>query len=44
MVAALAARVIKLEPPGGDPDRFLSPITEAMAVKTLAGKRAWSSI
>jgi crotonobetainyl-CoA:carnitine CoA-transferase CaiB-like acyl-CoA transferase len=40
MVAGLGARVIKLEPPGGDPGRFLAPITEAMAVKTLAGKES----
>jgi crotonobetainyl-CoA:carnitine CoA-transferase CaiB-like acyl-CoA transferase len=40
MVAALGAQVIKLEPPTGDPGRFLAPITEAMAVKTLAGKES----
>jgi crotonobetainyl-CoA:carnitine CoA-transferase CaiB-like acyl-CoA transferase len=40
MVAGLGARVIKLEPPGGDPGRFLAPITEAMSVKTLAGKES----
>jgi crotonobetainyl-CoA:carnitine CoA-transferase CaiB-like acyl-CoA transferase len=40
MVAGLGARVIKLEPPSGDPGRFLAPITEAMAVKTLAGKES----
>jgi crotonobetainyl-CoA:carnitine CoA-transferase CaiB-like acyl-CoA transferase len=40
MVAGLGARVIKLEPPTGDPGRFLAPITEAMAVKTLAGKES----
>jgi crotonobetainyl-CoA:carnitine CoA-transferase CaiB-like acyl-CoA transferase len=40
MIAGLGARVIKLEPPTGDPGRFLAPITEAMAVKTLAGKES----
>ncbi len=41
MLAALGARVIKLEPPGGDPMRYsFGSVREAAAVKVLEGKES----
>ncbi|WP_236792034.1 CaiB/BaiF CoA-transferase family protein [Amycolatopsis sp. GM8] len=36
----LGARVIKIEPPAGDPIRFLQPFPEAGALKVLQGKES----